>query len=333
MLRPVNFLQTISVNDISLHLGGLVVLFMLWMHKSRPFWLVSDQISTCWLAKSMVQHKTHQQKTHNSQHEILPPYPPAALPSPSMGRPVALPIHGTEATKVTKQGVQCLVCAQRGWFPCSGRRTETPQKSERREGSWPYGQNLIKTHNNQPEINDSGRRDVGEKACRGWSVWGDVLPLFGWWLGQRQKRQNESRQGWRRLPIDEDTHSNQPEIDGPGGGNTGEEVWPGVIAWEMQCHRFGGNSDQSNNKTKINPLLIEINFFLGRIVKLKKTLVNHPRPTPSKEAPGGEVGWFATSMPLLWRTAPPWLHGLLDGRQGSWPSKIYYSCVDKATVA
>jgi hypothetical protein len=35
-------------------------------------------------------------------------------------------------------------------------------------------------------------------------------------------------------------------------------------------HRFGGNSDQSNNKAKINLLLIEINFFLGRIIKPNK---------------------------------------------------------------
>jgi hypothetical protein len=35
---------------------------------------------------------------------------------------------------------------------------------------------------------------------------------------------NESRQGLRWPRIDEDTHNNQPEIDGHGGGYTGEEV-------------------------------------------------------------------------------------------------------------
>ncbi len=45
-----------------------------------------------------------------------------------------------------------------------------------------------------------------------------------------------------------------------------------------------------NQIIKINPLLIEINFFLGCIVKLNITLVNHPRPTTSEEAPGGGVG-------------------------------------------
>ncbi len=177
MLRPVIFLWTISVNDMSLHLGSLVVLFMLWMHTSRPFRLVSDQVSTCRLAKSTVQHKTQQHKTHNNQHEMPRPYPPTALPSPSMGRPVAPPTHGVEATKVPKQGIRHRVCAQHGWFPWSGCHTETPQKSERC---------LIKTHNNQPEINDSSRRDIGERARGGWSMWGDVAPLFGWQLRQQK---------------------------------------------------------------------------------------------------------------------------------------------------
>jgi hypothetical protein len=138
------------------------------MHKSWPFWLVSDQISTCWLAKSKIQHKTQQHKTHNNQHEMPLPYPPEALPSPSMGRLVAPPTHGTEATKVPKQGIWCQVCTQRGWLPCSGRRTETHQKSERWEGSWPYGQNFTQ----QPTGNqciavggmlERGRAGVG--AC------------------------------------------------------------------------------------------------------------------------------------------------------------------------
>jgi hypothetical protein len=149
------------------------------MQQSRPFQLVSDQLSTCWLAKSTVQHKTQQHKTHNNQHEIPPPYPPAALPSPSTGRPMVPPTHGTEATKVPKQCIRCQVCAQCGWFPCSRRCTDTPQKSERWGGSWPYGQNSVKTHNNQPEIDDSSRRDVGERACGGWRVCRDVIPLFG----------------------------------------------------------------------------------------------------------------------------------------------------------
>ncbi len=186
MLWPVIFLWAISVNNMSLHLGGLVVLFMLWMHKSWPFCLVSDRIPTCWLAKSTVQLKKQQHITHNNQHEIPPPYPPVVLPSPSMGRPVTPPSHGAEATKVPKQSVQRRVCAWHDWFPCSGHHTDTPWKSERWERSWLHGQNLIKTHNNQPEINDSGRRDVGEGVRGDWSVWGDVVPLFGWQLGQQK---------------------------------------------------------------------------------------------------------------------------------------------------
>ena len=34
----------------------------------------------------------------------------------------------------------------------------------------------------------------------------------------------QSHQGLRLSPIDEDTQNNQPEIDGHGGGDTGEEV-------------------------------------------------------------------------------------------------------------
>jgi hypothetical protein len=37
----------------------------------------------------------------------------------------------------------------------------------------------IKSHNNQPEIYNSGRGDVGERLCGGWSMWGDVIPSFG----------------------------------------------------------------------------------------------------------------------------------------------------------
>ncbi len=60
-----------------------------------------------------------------------------------------------------------------------GMDNDSYKSRKRWEGSWPYGQNLIKTHNNQPEINDSGRRDVGERVRGGWSVWGDVVPSFG----------------------------------------------------------------------------------------------------------------------------------------------------------
>jgi hypothetical protein len=221
--------------------------FMLWMHKSWQFRLVSDQVSTCRLAKNTVQHKTQQHKTHNNQHEMPPPYPPAALPSPSMGRAVAPPTHGAEAAKVPKQGVRCRVCAQRGWFLCFGCRTETPWKSEIREGSWPYGQNLIKTHNNQPEIDNSSRRDIGERASGGWSVWGDVVPSFGWQLGQQQ---NDIK--WITL---------RPKMAADWWGYTQQPTRNRRLEELIQERRFnrgwsfggcnaivlGGNSDQSNN--------------------------------------------------------------------------------------
>jgi hypothetical protein len=36
-----------------------------------------------------------------------------------------------------------------------------------------------KTHNNQPEIDDSGRRDIGERAHGDGSMWEDIVPSFG----------------------------------------------------------------------------------------------------------------------------------------------------------
>jgi hypothetical protein len=41
---------------------------------------------------------------------------------------------------------------------------------------WPK---LNKIHHDQPEIGDSGRRDIGERAHGDWSMWGDILPSFG----------------------------------------------------------------------------------------------------------------------------------------------------------
>ena len=143
---------------------------MLWIHKSRPFWLVSDWASTSRLAKSTVQHKTQQIKTSNNQHEMPPPCSPAALPSPSMGRPEAPPTLCATTTKVPTQGIRHQVCALRGWLPCLGHRTETHWKSERQEGSWPYGQNLIKhtTTNRKLVIAVGGmleRGCAGGRAC------------------------------------------------------------------------------------------------------------------------------------------------------------------------
>jgi hypothetical protein len=64
---------------------------------------------------------------------------------------------------------------------------------------------------------ERGRARVG--AC------GETLSYrLGYNWDNKKIIQNESCQGLRRLPIDEDTHKNQPEIDGPGGGDTGEEV-------------------------------------------------------------------------------------------------------------
>ncbi len=184
--------------------------------QSWPFRLASDQISTCWLAKSMVQHKTKQHKTHNNQYEMPPPYPPAALPSPSMVRPVAPPKHGAEVTKVPKQGVRCWVCAQRSWLPCSLHHTETPWESERWEGSWPHAKNLIETHNNRKsmiavggmlERGHAGLKSVGRCCPIIWVKTGTKKNIIKWitprpkvaadWWGYSQQP-TRNRWAWRR---------------------------------------------------------------------------------------------------------------------------------------
>ncbi len=151
------------------------------MHKSRPYWLVSDRISTCRLAKSKVQHEPQQHKTHNSQHEMLPPYntPQRFCPlRPWIGQQC----HQHMALRLTKYPSKASgagFALDAVGSPVLG-AIQRPLKNQRDgKRGWPYGQNLIKKHNNQPEINDSRRWDVGERARGDWSMWRDILPLFG----------------------------------------------------------------------------------------------------------------------------------------------------------
>jgi hypothetical protein len=59
---------------------------------------------------------------------------------------------------------------------------------------------------------------------------------------------------------------------------------------ELRCHHFGGIVSWIGGKRRNKFLSLVINFFLGRSTKSNKTLVHCPRPTPSKEAPGGKAG-------------------------------------------
>ncbi len=87
------------------------------------------------------QPTTHnpQPTTHNPQHqdEPQPPYPPAALPSLSMGRAAAPPNLGTATPHGSTASTRWRVCDRRGWFSCLGHQKATHQKIERGTGSQP----------------------------------------------------------------------------------------------------------------------------------------------------------------------------------------------------
>jgi hypothetical protein len=87
------------------------------------------------------QPTTHnpQPTTHNSQYqdEPPPPYPPAALPSLSMGRAVAPPNLGAMTPYGSTASARWQVPDCHGWFSCLGHQNATRQKLERGTGSRP----------------------------------------------------------------------------------------------------------------------------------------------------------------------------------------------------
>ncbi len=60
--------------------------------------------------------RTHnpQHTAQNNQHGPLPPYPPVALPSLSMGRAVAPPNLGAASPHGSVAGAWCWICARNG---------------------------------------------------------------------------------------------------------------------------------------------------------------------------------------------------------------------------
>ncbi len=88
---------------------------------------------------SMFRTKTHnpQHTTQNNQNGPLPPYPPAALPSLSMGRAAVPPNLGTASPHGSVAGAWRWVHARGGWFPCLGFIFNLHQKIERWGGCWP----------------------------------------------------------------------------------------------------------------------------------------------------------------------------------------------------
>ena len=137
MWGTVIFLWTISVNDLYWYSGGLVVVDYLQLHKVCLFVTLSPLISTSRLDKSRVQDETQQQKTHDNRHEMPPPCPPVALPSPSMGRSAAPTTHGVVASYGPMLGACGLVWQRHGWFLCLECRHIPHQKIEWWAWPWP----------------------------------------------------------------------------------------------------------------------------------------------------------------------------------------------------
>ncbi len=136
MLMHVYCSQTKRMLYMSLHWGGLVVLFMLWLLKSWQFCLCRHQFSTTPVAKRPLEHntkhKTH--KTHNNQHEPPLPYPPAALPSFTMATSAMDPHLGAADLYGPIQGARCWVRSRCCLFLRLGRQNTTHLKLER--GVW-----------------------------------------------------------------------------------------------------------------------------------------------------------------------------------------------------
>ena len=62
------------------------------------------------------QHTKH--TTHNNQHELPPPYPPAVMLSASTGRSMALTTHGAASSYGPMLSANGRVLQHGGWFPC-----------------------------------------------------------------------------------------------------------------------------------------------------------------------------------------------------------------------
>ncbi len=111
---------------------------------------------------------------HKHQNEPLPPYPPAVLPSLSMGRAAVLPTHGAAASHNLAQCVRDRVRQHHGWLPCLGSQCKPHQKIERKAGPC-----LMMANNNQPDSGRNGRGDVRAEARWAGSMWGDAITSYG----------------------------------------------------------------------------------------------------------------------------------------------------------
>ncbi len=151
---------------------GEVLYSKKWVQYSALPWVITQNTTT----------------THNNQHELPLPYPPAAL---------ALSFHGnfSHAPKSWRccslwvRQWQCVGCALTLFCPLFGAPKHNPSKN--RERDWVLelsGHLLVRQHSNQPKLGICGRRDIG----RGRMIWAEPV---GWtpyhhlgWQTERWKK-------------------------------------------------------------------------------------------------------------------------------------------------
>jgi hypothetical protein len=125
--------------------------------------------------------------THNNQNEPPPPYPPAALPSLSIGRAVAPPNFGA----LTPQG-STASARWRGlrlpWLvPLLGALKCNPSKNRERDRvSALGGRRLDVKCNNQPKYGVNGEKIIIEETGLWWNMWGGRrIIVWGWQIEWR----------------------------------------------------------------------------------------------------------------------------------------------------
>ncbi len=142
----------------------------------------------------------HTHKTHNTTHKNKMS---RCLPTPSG---FALYLHGNicHGPKSWCRGSPQVCCRHLAvgllsprLVPLVGMPNKDASKNREGDGSLALGgRRLVLKRNNQPIVGGSNRRDDGEDARPGWSVWGGVFFLF--WGGQLNNENNYKNKIQRR---------------------------------------------------------------------------------------------------------------------------------------
>ena len=128
--------------------------------------------------KKNTQH-THTHRTTNKMSRV-PPYQSGFALSPSMGRAVAPPNHGTAAPQHHAEAASYRSRARCRWFAFFGGVEVAESKNRERGGALALSGRLsIKKSNNQIKVGVDVGRGFGEGARPGRNVWGGRLP-FVW---------------------------------------------------------------------------------------------------------------------------------------------------------